>query len=58
MWGIRIKGLSSTYDRLVVVVFQLADGTHAAWFVVRPNDTPRAILDVLNAAVDTVTVRH
>lgn len=56
--GYSIKGLSSTYDRLVVVVFQLADGTHAAWFVVRPNDTPQAILDVLNAAADTVTVRH
>lgn len=53
----RVDGLASRYDRVLVVVVQLADGTHAAWFSSRPDDTPAAALEVLDASIATLTAQ-
>ncbi len=55
--GYAIDGLPSRYDRTLVVVVLLADGTHAAWFSSRPDDTPAKAVEVLDASVATLTAQ-
>lgn len=51
-----VKGLPSSYDRLLVMVFQLKSGAYAAFFADQPDDTPQATKDVLNRSANTVRV--
>ena len=53
----RIAGVPSRYDRVLVVVVELADGSHAAWISARPEKTPAATLKVLDASIGTLRVR-
>lgn len=53
----RIKGLSSTYDRMFLAVVELRSGRHAAFYSVRPNDTPKSTLAVLDASLGTLSAR-
>lgn len=52
-----VAGLSSTYDRMFIVVVELADGEHAVCYSVRPSDTPKATLDVLNRSLITLRAK-
>ena len=51
------KDLPTTYDRMVVVVFELESGQHAVYYVIRPNDSKDDISDALRQSADTVTAR-
>ena len=50
--GYTVPGVPSTYDRVLVIVLPLDDGDYAVYFSSRPDDTPKATLDVLNASID------
>ena len=50
-----IRGLSSRYDRMLIGVLELPTGRHVAFFSVRPNDTPKSTLDVLNRSIATLS---
>jgi hypothetical protein len=52
-----VPGVSSSYDRMLLVVVELADGEYAICYSVRPNDTPKATLDVLNASLNTLLAK-
>jgi hypothetical protein len=52
-----VEGLPSEYDRLVVLVVELADGGYATWFSSRPDDTPASTLTVLDASIATLTAK-
>jgi hypothetical protein len=49
-----VSGLSSSYDRMLLIVVELADGEYAVCYSVRPDDTPQATLNVLNASLNTL----
>jgi hypothetical protein len=51
------RGLASRYDRVVVAVFALESGRHAAWYALRPNDSPKDVTEALGASARTVTAR-
>ena len=44
-------------DRMVVIVVDLAGGDQAVCFSVRPDDMPKATLDVLNASINSLTAK-
>ena len=50
--GYTVPGVPSTYDRVLVIVLPVEDGSYAVYFSSRPDDTPKATLDVLNASID------
>lgn len=52
-----VAGLSSSHDRLVVLVVELADGGYGAWFSSRPDDTPASTLTVLDTSIASLTAR-
>lgn len=52
-----VPGLSSRYDRMVVIVVKLAGGDWAVCFSMRPDDTPKPTLDALNTAIDSLTAK-
>lgn len=52
-----VPGLSSSYDRMLLIIIELADGEHAACYSVRPNDTPKTTLNVLNASLNTLLAK-
>lgn len=54
----QVEGLSSTYDRVVVIVVALEDGRHAAWFSARPDNVSAGTLSSLNTALSTFDVEH
>ena len=53
----RIDGLSSSYDRVLVIVVELASGDFAVAYSVRPDDLPQATRDVLDESLNSVTAR-
>ena len=50
--GYTVPGVPSTHDRVLVIVLPLDDGDYAVYFSSRPDDTPKATLDVVNASVN------
>ncbi len=52
-----VDGLSSSYDRMLLVVVELANGEHAVCFSVRPDDTPQATLNALNGSLNTLVTK-
>jgi hypothetical protein len=48
------KGLASKYDRVVVGVFELADGDFGTWLARNPNDAPKKFRKLLDASASTV----
>lgn len=55
--GYDYEGLSSTYDRLFVLVALLDSGDYAVLYSDRPDDLPEATLDVLNQSLNSLTTR-
>ncbi len=53
----RVPGVPSRYDRLLVVVVALPDGTHGAVASSRPNDSGSRVQKALQASLDTIAVR-
>lgn len=53
----RVRGVPSRYDRLVVLVVELAGGGYGVWFSSRPDDTPEATLAVLDEAIAGLSAR-
>lgn len=51
-----IAGLPSRYDRLLVVVLPLSDGSFAAYVSSRPDDTPDTTTERLNASIDSLRI--
>jgi hypothetical protein len=51
------KDLPTTYDRMVVAAFELESGQHAAYYVIRPNDSKSDVTDALRRSAETVTAR-
>lgn len=49
-----VKGVPSTYDRVVVVVLPTENGGYAAYISSRPDDTPTTTLDALNASINSL----
>ncbi len=43
-----VKNVPSRYDVIVVVVVRLESGAYAAWYVMRPDDTPKSTRQVLS----------
>lgn len=52
-----VEGVPSTYTRMLMAMVQLSDGSYAVCFSLRTDDTPKATLDVLNAALATATAK-
>jgi hypothetical protein len=52
-----VKGVPSDYDRLVVLVVELADGGYGAWFSSRPDDTPARTLKALDDSIASLTAQ-
>ena len=52
-----VKGLDSRYDRIVIGLFQLADGEFGTWLASNPNDAPDKLGKVLDASAATVRAR-
>lgn len=50
--GYTVPGVPSSYDRVLVIVLPVDDGDYAVYFSSRPDDTPKATLEVLNASID------
>jgi hypothetical protein len=50
-------GLPTTYDRVIVAVFQLKSGQHVVWYALRANDSPKDVVQALEGSADTVTAR-
>lgn len=53
----RVPKVASRYDRLLVVVVALPDGTRAAVISSRPNDSSAAVKTALQASLDSIAVR-
>lgn len=53
----QVKGLPSTYTRMVLVMVELSDGSYAACFSLRTDDTPKATLAALNAAFASASAK-
>jgi hypothetical protein len=49
-----VDGVPSRYDRMFVIALPLDDGGYALYFSSRPNDTPQATLDTLNASIGSL----
>jgi hypothetical protein len=49
--------VASRYDRLLVVVVALADGTHAVVASSRPDDSGATVQRTLQASLDSITAR-
>ena len=52
-----VKNVPSRYDAIVVAVVKLESGAYAAWYGMRPNDTPKSTRQVLVDSVQTLTAR-
>jgi hypothetical protein len=52
-----VAGVPSRYDRLVVLVVELADGGYGAWFSSRPDDTPAGTLKALDDSIASLTAQ-
>ena len=52
-----VKNVPSRYDVIGVVVVRLESGAYAAWYVMRPDDTPQSTRQVLRNSVGTFTAR-
>jgi hypothetical protein len=52
--NVRIKGLATHYDKILLVVFELKGGSYAAWFGLAPNDLPAATRAVLLTSLNTL----
>ena len=50
-----VKDLPTAYDKLLIVVVELADGEYATWFAASPNDAPKEVAKVLKSSASTVT---
>ncbi len=55
---VRVKGLPTPYDRLVVVVVQLESGRPVAFFSDFPHDGSKDALAAVSASVGTISVRR
>ncbi len=51
---VKLKDLPTKYDRVIVAVFQLANGEHVTWFAANADDSPKSLTKVLNDSVNTV----
>lgn len=49
-----VDGVPSTYDRVLVITVPTKDGSYAAFLSSRPDDTPKATLDKLNASLNSL----
>lgn len=49
-----VPGVASRYDRALVVVLPLADGSYAGYLSSRPDDSPRAVRAALDSSLDTL----
>ena len=49
-----VKGVPSSYDRVVVVALPARSGGYAAYISSRPDDTPKATLDKLDRSLNTL----
>jgi hypothetical protein len=54
--NVRVKGLATTYDRLVVVVVRLESGRHVAFFSDFPHDGSKAGLQAVSTSASTISV--
>ncbi|HSU34942.1 MAG TPA: hypothetical protein VLJ88_04720 [Propionibacteriaceae bacterium] len=52
-----VKNVPSRYDAIVVAVVKLESGAYAAWYGMRPDDTPKGTRQVLVESVQTLTAR-
>jgi hypothetical protein len=52
--GYQVAGVPSRYDRVLVVVLPLDDGSFAAYFSSRPDDTPKATIATLNESINSL----
>ncbi len=52
-----VKNVPSRFDAVAVVVVRLESGAYAAWYGLRPNDTPKSTRQVLVDSVQTLTAR-
>lgn len=50
----QVVGLPSRYDRLVVIALPTDDEAYSLYFSSRPNDTPKATLEVLDTSIGTL----
>jgi hypothetical protein len=53
--NVKIKGLPTHYDKVVLVVFQLQSGSYAAWLGIAPNDLASATRAVLQTSLNTLS---
>jgi hypothetical protein len=51
-----IAGLSSSYDRLLVIAVPVQHGGYVVYFSSRPDDTPESVLESLNASINTLRI--
>ena len=51
------KDLPTKYDRMLVAVFELESGRHAAYFAIRPNDSKTDVVEAMHISAATVTAR-
>ncbi len=51
------KELPTTFDRMLVAVFELESGRHAAYFAIRPDDSKKDVVEALRTSAGTVTAR-
>ena len=49
--------LPTKYDRVLVAVFELESGQHAAYYAIRPNDSKKNVADALRRSAATVSAR-
>ena len=52
----KVAGLPSTYDRVVVFAVPAEDGSFVIYFSSRPDDTPKSVLDPLNASINSLGI--
>jgi hypothetical protein len=55
---VRVKGLATPYDRLVVVVVQLESGRHVAFFSDFPHDGSKVALQAVAESANTISARR
>ena len=55
---VKVKGLATPYDRLVVVVVQLESGRHVAFFSDLPHDGGKAGLQAVTTSASTISVQR
>ena len=51
------KDLPTKYDRMLVAVFELATGQHAAYYAIRSNDSKKDVTDARRRSAATVSAR-